>query len=421
MLRYLKVHGPILLVLLVVVFVAFGHLMTGTFSDPLDLQIIQDAHLLAHDPWLMFGHIGAYFSQLLLQIAFLVEYSAFGLHYGGYIGVNLVMHTLNAFIVYMLVNLLFFRPRMALLAALLFSVGVGSYGRLLQSVTGLEGLLLGFFHLLVLYLFIRNDFRGEGRVRSWYFLMGLLFYGLAGLTKASTMSILGCLIAYKAFFYVRRGRRTILSVDLIVFLVVGLVFQIGQAQFGYRGPTVMVADAGPVSYTLTSVENIFRYLNLMLLPLQESNLLAAAGPVMHKLFEVRILVYPLLTLAIVSFSVFGFVFGNNPLRFFIAWTFITLLPFSGFSQSGRWLNLGHLYLASLGFCVTLSAGALGTFKLLAVRRWRRYLAFALPILYAAIAISLTHRLDARNRILAATPRIEALRAVAEQTIHADDN
>jgi hypothetical protein len=414
--RYYEDHGRPLALIAAVVIVCFARLADGSFWNPQDFEILMEAGVLARQPLAMFSHLGTYFSQPLLQVAFLGEYALFGLNYAPYILVNLAIHALNACLVYLLVNMLFFRPRMALLAGLLFAAGVGSYGKALLAVAQLEVLLLAFLHLLVLYLFIRNDYRAEGRVRSPYFLLGLGIYILAGLTKASTLSLLGCLLAYKVFFFSHRRGRPILSSDLIVFLVIGLFFQIGQARFGYQGPTVLVTDAGPVSYTWISIKNIFRYLALMILPMQESSLLDAAGPVVQAVYDLRRFFYPVLMLGVVSFSFFGFVFGSRPLRFFIAWTAIVLIPFSGLAADGRWLNLKHLYLASLGFCVVLSAAALGTFNLLRARRWRRLLAFILPVCYLIGAIALAYRLDARYDAVARSPQTLATRAALEQFI-----
>jgi len=60
-----------------------------------------------------------------------------------------------------------------------------------------------------------------------------------------------------------------------------------------------------VSYTLISIKNIFRYLALMILPMQESSLLDAAGPLVQAVHEVRQFFYPVLMLGIISFSFFG--------------------------------------------------------------------------------------------------------------------
>ena len=41
-------------------------------------------------------------------------------------------------------------------------------------------------------------------------------------------------------------------------------------------------------------------------------------------FDIRYFVRTMISLAIVSFGFFGFVFGNRAIRFFIAWTIITI-------------------------------------------------------------------------------------------------
>jgi hypothetical protein len=415
--RVLRIHGPVLGLLVVLVFLAYGRLCTGDFWHPLDFSVLADTHAMSLDPLARFQHIGAWFSQPLLQLAFLLEYRLFGLDYGSYIAVNLALHALCAFLIYMLVNMLFYHERMALLAAVLFALCVGNYGRVLQTLADQESLLLGFLHLLVLYLFIRNDFRRDGRLRSSYFLAGLLIYSLTGLTRASTLSLLGCLVAYKAFFYQRRERRPIFSNDLLVFLAVGLIFQVGQNLWGYRGPSTITEVDGPLVYTFWSIVNVFRYLNLMVFPLQESELLLESGWLVQAIYQVRVPIRAMVTLGVLSFSFFGFVFGNRSLRFFIAWTYISLLPFSTQAPEADWLNLTHLYLASLGFCLVLATGSISCANLLGRHRWRRLIPFTVPLLFVLTSLSLTYRLDERNREDAASPEIQRLRHEVLQQIH----
>ncbi len=60
----------------------------------------------------------------LVQITFLAEYRLFGLEPAGYLLVNLLIHAFNAFMVYMLVNMLFPRTQLAVLAGAVFVLGV---------------------------------------------------------------------------------------------------------------------------------------------------------------------------------------------------------------------------------------------------------------------------------------------------------
>jgi len=407
--KTIRIHGPILLLMLALVFAAFRFIMDTELWDGTDAQIIMDAHELSQDPSPMFGHVGFYFSQPILQLAFLAEYKLFGMNMAGYMAVNLVVHAFNAFVVFMLVHMLFPRKGMAVLAAALFALGVGSYGRVLTSIHQLESLLLASLHLLVLYFFIRNDFRRDGGVRSPLFAVGLALFLVTGLTKATSFSLIGCLIAYKTFFYRKRQGRAILSPDLLIFVVVGILFHLARGQWGYQHPTVYEETTQPLQFTLLSFKNIFRYLNLMFFPIQKSPILETAPGWVNIIFDITPIIRVFLTLAIISYSFFGFVFGSSAVRFFIAWTYITLLPFTGHTATGQWLNLSHLYLTSLGFCVILAAGTNGTSGLLARRRWRRYLPYLVPLAFAAASIGLTYLLDLQHKAQADSPRAVELR------------
>jgi len=407
--RTFRTHGPILAILVAVVFVAFWRLTVTPLWQPVDAMIIADAHTLSLDPSSMFNHLGFYFSQPLLQLAFLAEYRLFGLNTSGYLVVNLFVHAINSFMVYMLVNMLFPRRTMAVLAAILFALAVGSYGRVFMTIHQLESLLLAGWHLLVLYFFIRNDFRRDGRVSSSLFLVGLGLFLLTGLTKAASLSLVGCLIAYKAFFLRHRASRAILSPDILVFLVVGALFYFGQHKWGYRNATIFDGAGDEAHFSLLSIKNIFRYLNLMFFPMQQSPILETAPTWVVWVYYGRGVIRIFLTLSIISYSFFGFVFGSRAIRFFIAWTYITLLPFTGHTAVGEWLNLSHLYLTSLGFCVVLAAGAHGTSALLRRRRWRRMAPYLVPAYFAVMSLGVASSLDTQNKKVATYPAAVELR------------
>jgi len=408
LLNPLRIHGPVLLLLLLVVFAAFGRVTTVPLWDETDAHILCDAHELNTDPVSMFGHLGFYFSQPLLQLTFLGLFRLFGLDPSGYLAVNLGLHALNAFVVYMLVNMIFPQKRLALTASLLFALGVGSYGRVFTSIHQLEHLMLAGLHLLVLYVFIRNDYRHGGRLNSRVFVLGLLLFLLTGLTRATSLSLVGTLVAYKVFFH-GLDRRRVLSADVLVLLVVTVAFYWAQTRWGYRAPMVFTDPHAVEQFSLISVKNLFRYLNMMFFPMQTSPMLDQAPFWVVWVYKARTVIRTLLALAIVSYSFFGFVFGSRAIRFFIAWTYITVLPFTDQAQSGQWLNLSHLYLTSVGFCVILAAGTVGTSKLLAARPGRMWVPYLVPLVFVLISLGLSDRLYHRNLHTAASPEAIALR------------
>ena len=416
----IRIHGPILLLLLAVTFVFFGRLLDTQIHDGVDAAILCDAHALNQDPSAVFSHLGFYFSQPLLEMAFLLEYRAFGLDPTGYIAVNLTIHALNAFVVYMLVNMLFPHGRIALLASLLFALGVGSYGKVFMNIHQLESLLLANLQLLVLYFFIRNDFRRGGQLGSPLFIVGLTLFLMTGLTKTASLSLLSCLLAYKAFFYRVRSRRRILSWDLLVFIAVGVLYYIAQYEWGFRQASVFANLESGTHFTWMSFKNIFRYLNLMFFPMQTSPLLEEAPFWVVWVYEARTVIRVFLALAIISYSFFGFVFGSRAIRFFIAWTYLTLLPFTGLTETGGWLNLNHLYLTSVGFCIILAAGTRGTSNLLVKAGRRRFVPFAVPVVFVMISLGISQELHEQNQRKANQPEAVALRESLRESCDRQD-
>jgi hypothetical protein len=254
-------------------------------------------------------------------------------------------------------------------------------------------------------------------LRSLWFVWSLALFTLAGLTKPVTFSLLGSLLAYKFFFHSARAGRPILSADLIVLIVVGCLFFLAKRMWGSPMPIGFGGDEDALTYTWTSLKNMFRYLTLMVFPLQASPLLAQANPVVRIVYELSPAIRWFVTLAIISFSFFGVVFGSRALRFFITWTFITALPFTGAASPSGWLNLKYLYLVSLGYCVVLAAGTVGCSRLLEAHPRRRYVPYLLPIFLAVMSLLLTYELDGQNRRRAQDSRILELRTRLEEAVN----
>jgi hypothetical protein len=318
--------------------------------------------------------------------------------------------------VLLLVRMLFSRLDLAILSGLLFATSVGNYGKILLSISGLESVLLGLLYLLVLYCLIRDDFKYGSRITSPWFVAGVLLFLLAGLTRPATLSILGCLLAYKFLFFKERGRRAIFSPNLMILVVIGLGFYVAKSFWGYSLP---VKDA-PIDLPFYKqiwypLKNIFRYLNLLVFPMQISDLLNSAHPVVQMIYDWRMLFRTFTTIAIISFSFFGLVFGSKPLRFFIAWTFITVMPFALMQSGATWLNLSYLYLVSIGFCVVLSVGAFGCSGLLKSSPWKRLLPFAIPLFFVTISLSINYRLARQYKAQAAKPAFQAMITELEET------
>ena len=414
--RNFRYHIAMLIGLQLLVFVAYHDIPKLPLSSVMDFEVLDDARMLSLNPGSLLLHLGTLFSQPLLRLAFMWEYMAFGINPLGYMVVNLVLHGLNAFVLYLLVNMLFHRSRIAIPAATLFALSVGHYGKVLLVVAGLESLLLGFLYLLSLYALIRVDFKHGGRMSSPWFWLGLGLFGLAGLTKPAMFSIMLVLVSYKFFFYRERGGRAVFPPTMMILMAVGVAFAVAKELWGFKDVGASPDHMGVFAGIFHSVKTLFRYLNLMVFPMQVSDLLQSSHPVVRFVYDWRVPIRVLVSLAIVSFGFFGIIFGSRPLRFFISWTVITVIPFSVVDRSGDWLNLQYLYLSAAGFCVILSAGATGCYGLLQAHRWKRWLPWLAPAAFVFMTQVLNHELAQRNRISAERPAVRVLRGLLEYRI-----
>ncbi len=342
--------------------------------------------------------------QPLVKLVFYVEYKLFGLHAKKYYLFNILIHSINAFLVYFLVITLIRDKAIALLSAILFACAVGNYGKAVMVVSGIGDLLITNLTLMTLLLYFKNELEKGGRIRSIWFLGSLAFFVLSMLTKATSFSILGCMLAFH-FFFRAETKKPIFNRSFLVVAVVAFAALAAKLSF--------VPDlSGQEDFAFLSFR-IFRifgsYLVRMVFPIHGTELVSGSGPIVQFVYRMATEIRLITFLCILSYSVFGFVFGNRTIRFFIAWTYITVLPFCFFDFPDDWLNIRYLYLVSVGFIMILSSGTVLASRLLYQRQWRRFLPYLAPLFFVFLAQFIIVHLDRNYEQLSASPKIIGMR------------
>jgi hypothetical protein len=292
----------------------------------------------------------------------------------------------------------------AVLSAILFACAVGNYGKAVMVASGISDLLITMLTLLTLLFYFKNEIEKGGRLTSIWFLGALVFFVLSLLTKLTSFSILGCMLAFHFFFRAETKKpmlnRTLLTVALVA------VFALVMKQ-------LFLHDIGAREDMLTDVPRILRnfasYLVRMVFPIHTSALLTDSGPVVKLIYKVATQIRLITFLCIVSYSIFGFIFGNRTIRFFITWTYVTLTPFCFFAFPVDWLNIRHLYLVSVGFVMILASGTVLASRLLYQRAWRRFLPYSIPLLFIFLSQFILFRLDKNYERLAGSSSIRTMR------------
>lgn len=409
-----------LLVALALVAVALGFyapVLDNGFWHGEDFRALEVAQQLHAEPGLLLQRDALARHHPVPLALFLAEYELFGTDARGWYVVNLVLHGANAFLVYLLVMVLLSDRRIAVLSGVLFAVGVGSYGKAVMFAGGAENLLITTLYLLILVLYIRDDLRGRRGFLRPTFLVVLLLFLLVSLAKPTSFALVGGLLAYKVFFRGERGSSGRIFEPRLLLLVGGAVVfwalreLTGTVTFSHGS-----AGDNPLEFAVNFVKNMLNYLVHMFFPVHVSRLVETSNPVVRALYAAAPVLRFVIGLSLISYSLFGFVFGNRTIRFFLSWTFISVLPYCAVAFPEDWLNIRYLYQVSIGFCFIMASGTVLSMDLLHRRRWRRFLPYVVPMAFVLVSAYITARLDTKYESEANSP---TARARLEQVMAAD--
>jgi hypothetical protein len=378
----------------------FTWVRDNPFWHPEDFVYLKQA-IAMHGSWRELFAVGpGQPFQPLVKAIFFLEYSLFGLDAWKYYLLNVIVHATNGLLVYVLVDVLLRDRAIAAMSSLLFVCAVGNYGKTVMVVSGISDLLITLLTLLTLLCYFRNELEKEGKLGSPWFFAAALFFLLSVVTKTSSFSILGCIMAFALFFRSETGKR-VLNREFIVIAAIAVVVLLAKLAFF----PALATEQGYALGVSNFLRNYASYLVRMVFPMHASMLIAHAGPVVQFMYEIATGIRFAVFLCIVSFTLFGFIFGNRALRFFIVWTYITVTPFCFFRFPLDWLDIRHLYLVSVGFCMILASVTVLAARLLAHRRWRRLLPYSLPLLFVCLSQFIVYQLDTKYERVAEIPAI----------------
>jgi len=328
----------------------------------------------------------------------------------GYFLFNILLHGLNSFLVYLLVQTLLKDRAVAVLSGLLFVFTVGNYGKPVMLMSGLEDLVITTLTLLTAVFYFRNELVRDGKTWSPWFILSLFFFIGSMFTRSTSLSILGVFLAFNYFFRGDTGHR-VLGSNFVIFLVVAAAALILKTLVFHYSPPFYTQNPGPFKTVLYAAKNVLSYLVRMIFPIHTSHLVAEAGPAVRFVYGFATAIRIVLALMVLSYSFFGFIFGNHTIRFFIAWIYITVIPFAFFQFPADWLNLRNLYLVSIGFVMVISAGAVYCSRLIKHHRWRRFVPFIIPVFFVLLARFITVQLDRSYEIKVTSPPTPERRAL----------
>jgi hypothetical protein len=393
-----------LILLTVLAFLFFAAVRNNPFWHPGDYLYLFKALRIDGDWREIFVAAPLPTFQPLVNVVFYFEFCMFGDAATGYYLFNVLIHSLNAYLVYRIVFTLLKDRTIAVMSGLLFVFAVGNYGKAVMVVSGVSDLVITFLTLMTLWLFFRNELENEGRLKSICFFGMLFFFALSLLSKATSFSILGCMLAFNLFFR-RQTQQRVFGKSFLI--VAGFALVVLVVKLSLLGGIAGRSDLGVSG--IVFVKNYAKYLVRLVFPIHTSGLVRDSGPVVRFVYQMATEIRIVTFLCILSYSVFGFIFGNRAIRFFIAWTYITVTPFCFFTFPSDWFNIRYLYLVSIGYVMILASGTALAARLLYEKAWRRFIPYLIPLFFVFVSQFIIQFLDRSYELKAQAKYLDGLK------------
>jgi len=304
--------------------------------------------------------------------------------------VNLVIHFINAVLVWWLTLLIFSSPALkglqmvrnkrilAFVTALLFvshPLATQSVTYIVQRMTS----LVAMFYLLSLVLYVKGRLTDKGVIsRVLLFSGSFLSASLAMFTKENAFTLPVAILLFE-FFFIRTKKFSInfkdyrIIISIILFLGAMSIIPLKYSYSIFKPisaaghPEVIL---NPYNYLLTQFSVIVKYLQLLLLPINQN--LDYSYPISNSFFEIRTVLSFLFLTSLMILAIFLFR-KYRIISFGIFWFFLTLSIESSIIPINDVIFEHRTYLPSFGFFIILSIVIGGLFmnnyKALAICTW----------------------------------------------------
>ena len=321
--------------------------------------------------------------------------------------VNLVIHLINACLVWWLTLLIFSSPALkdnpitrqkkviAFFTALLFV----SHPLATQSVTYIWQRLASMvtmFYLLSIVLYVKARLSKKGNiVKTFLYTCSLISAVLAMLTKENAFTLPFVLVLFEIFFlqikkFSINFKDYRMILPLIAFLGVILIvplkfsFNIFKPMLPVLGRTYTITSS---NYFLTQFSVVVKYIQLLFFPINQN--LDYDFPLSVDFFEIRTLLCFFILLSLIILAIF-LIKKHRVISFFIFWFFLKLSIESSFIPLDDVIFEHRTYLPSIGFFLILTYGL---FFLL--RNRNKYLVISILLLITVSNSLLTFK---RNKV-----------------------
>jgi hypothetical protein len=233
--------------------------------------------------------------QPIPNLIFFLEFQAFEINARAYYLFNIFVHSINAFLVYLLVRTMIKDRVIAVLSGLLFEFAVGNFGKSVMTVSGISDLVITTLTLTTMIYYIKNELEEGGALWKRNFILCLVFFTLSLLSKTTSFSLLGLMLAFNLFYREATGRR-VFDRNFVMFAGFALFVLVVKLIVQGAIPGASGLDLNIVSWA----RNYPAYLVRMVFPIHSSTLVSEAGPAVKFIYEFATGIRAIIFLCILS-------------------------------------------------------------------------------------------------------------------------
>ncbi|MBU0478119.1 tetratricopeptide repeat protein [bacterium] len=286
---------------------------------------------------------GGIFYRPIVSLSFLIDYSIWKENPVGYHLTNLLLHILNAILLYKIILYMFKERKMALFTALLFLVHP-IHTEAITYISGRADPIVTLFMLSALLLFITY----APQNKFWGIFCAIIFYILALLTKEYAIVFILLLGTYGLCF-----KPKIKSWHYLIFFAISLSYGLVRLALLKNETGVFLFKQNMnMSHLLLIISRSFtEYLRLLLFPIN-----------LHYQRELHVpssIFTPIgiLSIAIpLAFILFAIIFRKKkPVLFGSIWFMVGLIPYQSALQLNAAVAEHWLYFPSMGFFLVVSS------------------------------------------------------------------
>ena len=300
------------------------------------------------------------FYRPIPYMLYVIDYHLWGANPIGFHITNTVLHGAAGVLVYFLAAAILGYGLAPLAVALLFAVHP-IHTEAVSYIAGRTDVMLGIFFALSLLLYIGFR-RSDGKAGHLLYAGSVLAFILALFCKEAAVALPLVLLLYDVYFSAGskgKGLWKRLLPPLGPPVAIGLLYVAVAATTGL-GKAFTFNRFGLGLQALTAIRALYRYLHLLLLPVDLS--FAPDFPWSESFSEPNALL-PLISVILLLTVVFVTYRSSKVISFGLAWILVTILPISNLLAVTRFprplMAERYLYVPSIGFCVVAGSAIYG--------------------------------------------------------------